>query len=93
MKNHDDPNIMKSIDVKYVNYLHAIMDKKIRYESFCKREYSIIDSLSENQVVKYYSEDSGFYAVIHKIVTIGANFNYYLIHVILLLMLFNIFRT
>ena len=82
MKNHDDPNIMKSIDVKYVNYLHAIMDKKIRYESFCKREYSIIDSLSENQVVKYYSEKYKFYAVIHKIGMIGTNFNYFLIHVI-----------
>jgi hypothetical protein len=82
MKNHDDPTILKPIEEKYINFLQAIVNKKIRYESFCKSEYSIIDSLSENQVVKYYSKYYKFYAVIHKIDMIGTNFNYYLIHVI-----------
>ena len=68
--------------MKYVNYLHAIMDKKIRFISFCKDEHLKIFYLSENQVVKYYSEKYKFYAVIHKIDMIGTNFNYFLIHVI-----------
>jgi hypothetical protein len=83
MRNHDDPNILKSIDEKYINFLQSIEDKKIRFISFYKREHLIIDSLSENQVVKYYySEDCKFYAVIHKIEMIGTHFNYFLIHVI-----------